>query len=383
MKAKIVAAGLLAAGAWHGTALADGSIEDRLAKMEQRIQYLEQRVAAQDRTIVEKDRQIAELTEGARGEGHWFDAVEVGGVIEIEASHSDADGDTVTDIDAATIDLGVSGQLNDWAGAEIAFTYNGDDDKLEVDEAFVAMAEPESPVSVVVGRHYLPFGAFATNLISDPLTLNIGETREDALQLAFENGGTHAAAFAFNGDVDRDGDDQIQTFGATLGHMVEGEDSAFGLTVSYLSDIGDSDGIGDGIADSAANDAVAGAAVSAVASFGEVSLIGEYVTALDAFATGELDFGGQGAEPSAWTTEAALGFDLMGRAATAAVSYQGTDEALALELPENRLLVGISVELGDGVGLGVEWARDEDYSVGDGGSGSDSTTATAQLATEF
>ena len=75
----------LAVLAWHAPAVADDSIEDRLAKMEQRIRYLEERVASQDQVIVEKERQISALS---AGEGDaWYNRVEIGGAIELEAVH--------------------------------------------------------------------------------------------------------------------------------------------------------------------------------------------------------------------------------------------------------------------------------------------------------
>ena len=74
---------------------------------------------------------------------------------------------------------------------------------------------------------------------------------------------------------------------------------------------------------------------------------------------------------------------MAGRDATAALGYQGTAEALALELPEKRLLAGLSIGLVDQVGLGVEWAHDEDYGTAEGGTGKSADTATVQLSAEF
>ena len=47
------------------------------------------------------------------------------------------------------------------------------------------------------------------------------------------------------------------------------------------------------------------------------------------------------------------------------------------------MLVGLSVEMGEGVGLSAEWKRDEDYGEAEGGTGQSDDTVTVQLAAEF
>lgn len=99
----------------------------------------------------------------------------------------------------------------------------------------------------------------------------------------------------------------------------------------------------------------------------------------------EMEFEGEGAEPTSYMVEAASDFELAGRPATFALGYQETDKAAALELPEERFLVGLSVEMMDGVALAVEGAFDEDYGDPETNdySGEDADIVTFQLATEF
>ena len=145
--------------------------------MEQRIRYLEERVAVQDKVIVEKDRRISSLT--AR-EDSWFNRVEMSGVIEVEAVH-EGEGDGVTAAKVST--PGVA--AHDRVGAEAVLLYKGED--LNVDTATLTVAPPDGPWSFTADT--LPFGTY--DLISDPLTLEIGETGETALELGGEaEGGT-------------------------------------------------------------------------------------------------------------------------------------------------------------------------------------------------
>ena len=379
MKTRVLVAAGLAAFVWQAPALAQGSVDDRLSGLERRIKYLEQRVAAQDEMIVEKDRQIAELT--GEGEDAWFDAVEIGGTIELEAAHeSPYEGDSSTTAELAKVELGIAARIHDWVGAEIVVK-NDDDDKIEVDEAFLTIAPPEGAWALQAGSYFVPFGVYETNMISDPVTLELGETGQDAVTFAAESGaGLYGSVFAFNGDLDRGGDETIDGFGVSLGYAMESEWGTVDANLSWINDLGESDGVE---IDPAGADNVPGWAASVVLGWGDVTLIGEYLAALDGFGGDGLEFGGTGAEPSAWTIEAAYGFDLGGRAATAAASYQGTGEASDLELPERRLLVGLSVEMAEGLGLSAEWKSDEDYGEAEGGTGKSADTVTVQLAAEF
>ena len=388
MKFKALGVAILVTLAWHGPALAQGSIEERLAKMEQRIRYLEERVTAQDRVIIEKDREIAALS---GQEDAWFNGLEIGGVIELEAVYeSPYDEDNTTDAAVATVELGIAAEIHDWVGGEIVLLHEEDEDPdVAVDAATLTIGPLEGPWSFTGGKQYLPFGVFESTLISDPLTLEIGETSETALRFDLSSDRFHGSVFAFNGDSDPGGDDRIESHGAAVGYAMEGGGYELGLDVAYINDIGDSDGLHDAIADNIDGDDkshadhVPGWTGSARLRYGDIAVMGEYLAALDNFQTGELAFDGRGAEPSAWMLEAAYDFSLAGRDATAALGYQGTAEALALELPEKRLLAGLSIGLVDQVGLGVEWAHDEDYGTAEGGTGKSADTATVQLSAEF
>ena len=116
---------------------------------------------------------------------------------------------------------------------------------------------------------------------------------------------------------------------------------------------------------------------------GEVTVIGEYLAALDRFEADDIAFADRGAQPSSWMIEAAYALSVAGKDATIAASFQQTDEAVDLELPRSRTLIGLSVGLMEQLSLAVEWAYDDDYGVGDGGSGGSANTLTVQLAAEF
>ncbi len=62
---------------------------------------------------------------------------------------------------------------------------------------------------------------------------------------------------------------------------------------------------------------------------------------------------------------------------------QGTNESLALSLPESRFGAAATVEILDKAAVTLEYLRDEDYGITDGGTGENGHTATVKLAVEF
>ena len=376
MKHKVLIMVGIAALLWHAPALAQQSTEERLKSLENRIRYLENRVTAQDKLIVEKDKQLAKFTK----KDNWFEALEIGGAVELEGVFTNPpEGGDEADLAVGTVDLTIGAKVNDWVGGEVELTK--EDDSIDVDTATLTIGPPDGGWSITGGQLYLPFGVFETHLISDPLTLEIGETRQTAFRLDASSGGLSGSVFLFKGDNMEGGDNIIEGFGAAAGYSVETDRFALDLNLSYINDLGDSDGLEVGGAED--YDRVAGISASAMLTMGSITVLGEYLGALDRFGADYAAFGDYGAKPTTWMVEAAYGFEAAGKEATVAASYQTTDEALELELPKNRILVGLSVEVMEGLSLAFEWARDADYDVDEGGNGENTDNFTILLAAEF
>lgn len=402
--------GAMAAAAFDPAAFAEelAAIKARMKALESQVQDQSRTIQAQERALKEKDRQIQEFVSNPRirkGEagGGWFQNVEIGGVVEIEAGYNDPDeGDSESDVVVATAEIGIAAQINDWTSSEITLLYEEDDTDLEVDVAIISIANPDGPWFTTAGQQYVPFGTYETNLVSDPFTLELGETRETALLAGVELNGFVGGVYGFNGDIDEDGDSKIDSFGAFAGYGHENENSSFAVNVGYINNIADSDGLqdtindniddpdGDPMTDDAVDfdDQVAGVTIDGMFTTGPFTFIAEYTTATDDFTSVELPYKSGGAEPSAFNVEAAYSFMIAGKDATLAVAYQETDEAVALELPEERISAAISVGVMDNTTLSLEWAHDNDYSKSDRDAvgldekvGGD--TITGQLAVEF
>jgi len=272
-----------------------------------------------------------------------------------------------------------------WVEAEIAenvsamvlFYYEDGYDSPDVDEATITFSSGGGmPLSFTAGRTYLPFGSYETNMISDPLSLEIGEIREDILMVNFEADGFYGGAYIFNGDIEEDGSDNlIENYGFNMGYLWEQDKASIDIGLDWINSIEDTDGIEWVLNDygiSSVTERTQGIAVHANGQFGPISVFTEYVGALDDLAGDNTN-----TKIKAWNLEAGYNFVLGGMDSTVALAYQETSEAVDLYLPEERIVGAVSMEVMDSTTLAFEYKKDKDYY------GENTHTGTAQVAVEF
>ena len=287
------------------------------------------------------------------------DAIDIGGKIKVRAySESPAEGDATQRLYLKNFDLSISAEIDEGISAGGTLKRDGDEGDIEVDDAFVTAALA-GDASITAGLLYVPFGVFETNMISDPLTLDLGEKRDPAVVVEVSSDALHGTVYGYQRDTGEDEgrDDRISGYGASVGYAVEGDASGFSVTVGYINDVWELS-------------EASGFSASAGGSLGDATVLVEHVGALEELM--------DGMQPSALMVE--LGYSLqniLGSDAVAAIGYQSTREASGIELPESRMIVGLSAGITDNTSVAFEWRRDEDY-------GGDSTDlATAQFTVAF
>ena len=358
-----------------------------------------------DKALTDRMRRLEEQVARQRGEeveeGKSFlrtitDHVELSGVVEVEANSWSVDDngfyedDDGSDVTLATVEIGLDAQISEWSSAHILLLYEEgeEDDHVIIDEGTITLGNMDKfPLYLSAGKMYVPFGSFETNMISDPLTLEMGETRDTSILFGFESGSFRGSLYAFNGDINEEGEDNdIDTYGASLGYIYVNDNISVDVTFDYISNIADTDGIGDYLQDGGIDeidDYVDGITFHGHITMGQFTLIGEYLTALDDFENTEIAFKGDGAEPESWNVELGYTTELFDRETTFALGYQGTDESVAFGLPEELYIGAISMEIFAHTFLAFEYFHAEDYDTSDGGTDDDADVATMQLAVEF
>ena len=332
--------------------------------------------------------QARTATESSAGKG-FLDSIEVGGVVEIEATDSrDFAKTDSSDITLAKVELFLDARPADYVSTHVQLIYeDGGSEVVSLDEAIVTLGDPEAfPAYLQAGKWVMPFGGFDTQMSTDPLTKNLGETKEAAVLVGVAQGGFNAEGFVFNGDSQRSGrGNHIDQFGLSAAFETETDDTTVRVGAGYVNNIADSDGLSDGLGAGAGMLAnyVGGAAVHGAVGHGGFMVYGGYMTALRSFQAGELAFRGRGARPAAWNLEAAFTTQILGRETVFAGTVQGTEEAVALGLPERRVGGAVTVGVLENTSVTVEYLHDTDYGTGDGGTGNTGHTGTVKLAAEF
>ncbi len=330
-----------------------------------------------NKTVEQRLNQIEQQLES----NNWYKSITISGAIEVETNYVDGPDDSSSDITLATAEFAIEAAVTEGITANLLFLFEENaTDSPELDEGFINVQLGETPFSVTTGQFYLPFGIFESALLSDPLTLELGETRESALQLNYEQAHFHGAVFLFNGSTE----EKIDSYGASAGFSHEGHRYALDINLAFISNIADSNTLQDGITDSdAMNSTIAGTTAQITFSMGAITLSGEYLGANEHFEAADLSFKNEGAQPSSSNFEIVYDFDIRGRNATIALAIQSTDEALVLGLPQQRTAIALSVDILENTSITAELKHDEDYSKPQGGTGNNTNTSTLQLAVSF
>lgn len=232
------------------------------------------------------------------------------GAIEAEGAYTDTAGQSATsDLRVTTALLGFDAALSERVKGRIALLHEeGEEPTIDIDEANLTVTRPETLGGIFMvqaGLDHLPFGSFPSVMVSDPLTLDLGEISKTGLLTGWENGKVALQVYLFNGDRDTTGRDVIDNGVAAL-TFTPSEQLSFGL--SFLCDLAESNFglLGDATADYEGN--VAGASANLTLKFAPFTLTGEYLGALKKFSEAMLADPGKapeltGRQPRAWFAE--------------------------------------------------------------------------------
>jgi hypothetical protein len=353
----------------------------------------------------DEEKLLNRLKDELAEEGSLMDKVlgrfNFGLLIEAGAVYRDEneDGEDESDIALTTVELGIEAIINPWVTSEVVFlfedpTFDDEDSGFDVDVGTITIGNTdEFPLFATVGKFYVPYGALLTHFPDDPLvdvpvTLTFGEINERAVLAGFEMAGFTVSAYAFNGSVEEEGDDenQIDTYGADANFTYENEAHELTLQIgaSILSDLADTDGISDAIATDTIEDDVCGWAAYYSGTWRMFFLDAEYMGALRSFDEAELATkNGEGARPSVWNVEIGFNYDWW-RNLEVAFKYAGSDEAEGLTIPETRFGLALNQEIFDNTVFSIGYLIDEfDDDVFDNGTEDDRQTLFTQVAIEF
>ncbi len=288
----------------HGLAL-DMGTKAEIENLRKRIEQLEKKL--------EEEGVAEEITAGEDEDGFVIEIADkkliIWGSVTLNGVYSKEEGsDDSSELAPTEAQLGFMPMINDSIGGHFVLLYEEGED-IAVDEANITLSQYGEGMgfNFVGGLQYLPFGNYSSSMISDPLTLELGETGESAVVFGWANEAVSVRVGAFNGDVDAAGDDEvIDSLVASLEI-----NTSYGIIVgaSYTSDLAESGNelIQPDGSDSTDHyiDSVAGASFFITAEYDMFSLVAEYVFAFDEFETDSITAGEDltGPEPRAFNLE--------------------------------------------------------------------------------
>lgn len=283
-----------------GEPLANGSVEERLQTLEREQQELADKFSGYQ-------AEPYHTLEGKKTAGLGTmigDRLSLSGLLELEGyleSIKDRDGntDSQSDLVLATAQLSVGVLINEMVSGDVSLLYEEDETDLEIDEAAINLEY--NGWFGRLGRQYVPFSPFYSHMISDPLTLELGETRETAVLGGYRTDLVAVELFVFHGDAEKEGgEDHIDDWGA---HLTVYPTSGLEVGVGYLSDLADSDA--ELLEREEYQSRTGGASAYFVWEFGDYGLSAEFVGATEEFDAEDLDMNGDGHgdRPTAWNSE--------------------------------------------------------------------------------
>jgi hypothetical protein len=309
----------------------------------------------------------------------------------------------VTNVSLDAFFLGPS----DWTLGFIEFSYNNNapinngvfasssyytdsNSNVYVNKAFVTVGNfSESPFYGSFGQFYVPFGTYASIMVSSTYTSVLAQTKARAFLAGFRQqveNGFYGSAYLFRGDSHAASVSKVNNGGLNVGYQYHYGPVNGTFGAGLLGNLADSGGmqINTGFDDyeQIHHRVPAYNLRGNFALLDHINLIGEFVGASTAFNPNDMSFDGRGAKPWAFDAEAGYTFTILdNKPSTLGVSYQQSHEALALGLPMQRYSAVFNTSLVRNTLEAIEFRHDQTYAAsntanGPTGAGSGCTAAT-------
>ena len=303
------------------------------------------------------EARVSRLESARSGMGSWLDRISLGGHIEVEAEYirEKESGESRTDesdISLAEVELEIDIDFVKHVSGHIVLLWEPGE-TLDVEEAFIRLdGEDVMPFYLQAGKMFVPFGNYETFFITDPNTLELGETLEAAAVVGYASDLFELSFGIYNGDTKGR---HLNSYAASAVYTLpEDAVAGLGLTtgVSWISNIADSEFLSDE-ADADLRKKVPAASAFAVVTLNDRwTLLAEYLTALNNF---DAEYFGDEEDsrlkPKAWNVE--LGYALTDDLHLAA-KYEGGDNLGGL-LPKRQFGVAASYDLFKYTTLSLEY----------------------------
>ncbi|PJD94155.1 MAG: hypothetical protein CK424_00570 [Legionella sp.] len=295
-------------------------------------------------------------------------------------------GTTSADWNLGSDELDLAAILNDKVEAYMALAYNSSppsgggprvsNSSLNLNMGFINIGDlDESPYYLTAGQLYAPFGRYSTSMISATLPMMITRIKARPFILGYKSqtdSGPFAAIYGYRGDTTL-GSSGVG--GVNLGYITDVFRATSEWGVSFVSSLNDSGGMqttgtpngpafgGFGSRTNGSENVhkIPGVGTHLTLSFDRYNITTEWVSATRAFYASDLSFDGEGARPQAVQVEGGVTFISFNRPSSLAASWQWSSEALALNIPRQRINAVYNISIWKDTVESFEYRHDIDY----------------------
>lgn len=302
--------------------------------------------------------------------------------------------ETTTDISLGSGELDIAAALNEKVEAYLGLAYDDsppinsgqrvENSALFLNMGFINIGNlDESPFYFTAGQLFVPFGRYSSAMISSPLPLQMSRTMSRPFILGYksqQDTGPFAAVYAFKSDTTL-GNSGVG--GVNLGYVFGHNETHGEIGASFISSITNATGMqytgsvpgttsgtstggtfGGFASYTNGNEAVRSVPALGVhgnINFDRFNLAAEWVGTTESFRAQDLSFNGKGARPQAAQFEAGMTFMAFEKPASVALGYQLSRDALALNLPAQRISGVFNISLWKDTVESLEFRHDIDY----------------------
>ncbi|OGT27059.1 MAG: hypothetical protein A3I77_02420 [Gammaproteobacteria bacterium RIFCSPLOWO2_02_FULL_42_14] len=313
-------------------------------------------------------------------------------------------------VNLSTAELDFNAIASAWATGFMSLAYNGTpvslgnrapNSQIYLSRGFFTLGNlDKSPFYFSMGMMYVPYGRYANDMVSTPLTVSMGKIRSQAALLGVSlNNGLFGSVYGFSGYQTSGGSPVFKQGGVNVGlkrHFSAIAGRSYSVGAGWVSNVADAEGQqatglstatgqfgGFGVSQPNTSaifnniaHRVGGGDVYGNVTCGAWTVIGEYLGAIEKYSTTDLVYNGKGAEPRALHTEIdyVLPWFAQKYDTTLGVSYGHAWEALALNLPESSYATFLSTSLLPETTESIEYRHDSDYSRADVATGRGAVT---------
>ncbi|OGO91992.1 MAG: hypothetical protein A3F10_05460 [Coxiella sp. RIFCSPHIGHO2_12_FULL_42_15] len=319
------------------------------------------------------------------------------GAFEVMTSYIDSFANTsVLDVNINTLELDVWAIVSAWASGFMTIDFDNTapqtgsrvtNSRLYVQRGFLTLGNLNvTPWYTTMGQMYVPFGRYASAMLTTPLTVSTARTEARALLLGYRHDGLYAEAYGFKGERRSGGGRLIFQGGGNVGY--QSSDLPIGsldIGVGYITNLAASQGSQNnalfpglalpstqfaglantvnvnGFTGNNLKHNVPGGDIHMEFGRGLLSVITEFAGAINNFDAGDIMYNYHGASPKAMHLEADLNFKFGHIPLTVGAAYDQSWDALALNLPEQSFFAVISTSLFKDTVQGIEYRHDINY----------------------